>query len=92
MIPAPNHVKNRTEAKLNAWDRSGNFTLGLGVNTVRMFVVDTTHDEPWVLNTYTLLVRRLRADHGLPPFSPTLPHVVCSLKQVGRWLGCKGPG
>ena len=62
--------------------RSANLTLGLGVNTLRIFVVDRTHDEPWVVNTYTLSVRRLEADHGLGPLRPGVPHVVCSLKQV----------
>ncbi|XP_070191938.1 cadherin-like and PC-esterase domain-containing protein 1 [Littorina saxatilis] len=70
----------RLEDKHNT-DSSANFTLGVGVNTLRIFVVDTTHDEPWVVNTYTLTVTRLDADHGLGAFRPGVPHVVCSLKQ-----------
>ena len=62
--------------------RSTNLTLGLGVNTLRIFVVDRTHDEPWVVNTYTLSVRRLEADHGLGLFRPGISHIVCSVKQV----------
>ncbi|KAK7493631.1 hypothetical protein BaRGS_00015143 [Batillaria attramentaria] len=70
----------RLEDKHNT-DRFANFTLGLGSNTLRIFVVDTTHDEPWVLNTYTITVVRHEADYGLGPFLPGIPHVVCSLKQ-----------
>ena len=52
------------------------------MNTLRIFVVDLTQDEPWVVNTYTLSVRRQEADRGLGPLPPGLPHLVCSLKQV----------
>lgn len=73
-------ARARLEDKHNT-DRSANFTLGLGSNTLRVFVVDTTHEEPWVLNTYTITVVRREADYGLGPLLPGLSHVVCSLKQ-----------
>ncbi|GFR23981.1 hypothetical protein TNCT_41631, partial [Trichonephila clavata] len=33
--------------------------------------VDITHTEPWVINTYTLVVHRLTITHGEPPFDPS---------------------
>ncbi|XP_076333149.1 cadherin-like and PC-esterase domain-containing protein 1 isoform X1 [Tachypleus tridentatus] len=61
--------------------RPTNYTLGVGPNKLSFFVVDTSHTEPWVVNTYTLLVYRLPVTHDEPPFSPDFPHQVCSLKQ-----------
>ena len=38
--------------------RPSNYTLGLGTNHVTILVVDVTHTEPWIINTYTLHVYR----------------------------------
>ncbi|XP_076333251.1 cadherin-like and PC-esterase domain-containing protein 1 isoform X2 [Tachypleus tridentatus] len=61
--------------------RPTNYTLGVGPNRISFLVVDISHTEPWVVNTYTLLVYRLSVTYNEPPFSPDLPHQVCSLKQ-----------
>ena len=41
------------------YSRPGTFTLGLGVNTIHILLVDMTHTEPWVLITVTLHITRL---------------------------------
>ncbi|GIY07031.1 cadherin-like and PC-esterase domain-containing protein 1 [Caerostris extrusa] len=61
--------------------RTTNYTLGVGENRISFLVVDITHTEPWVINTYTLVVHRLTITHGEPPFDPSVPHQVCSLHQ-----------
>lgn len=61
--------------------RPTNYTLGIGVNRISLLVVDVTHSEPWVINTYILLVRRLPITHGQPSFDPQQPHQICHLKQ-----------
>ncbi|GFQ98804.1 cadherin-like and PC-esterase domain-containing protein 1 [Trichonephila clavata] len=61
--------------------RTTNYTLGVGENRISFLVVDITHTEPWVINTYTLVVHRLTITHGEPPFDPSIPHQVCSLHQ-----------
>ncbi|XP_072174301.1 cadherin-like and PC-esterase domain-containing protein 1 [Diadema setosum] len=60
--------------------RPANFTLGLGHNRINILVVDMTHSEPWVLNTYTLHI------HRAPRSNPSLlatdqEHEVCTLVQ-----------
>lgn len=61
--------------------RSTNYTLGVGENRISFLVVDVSHTEPWVINTYTLVIHRLSITHSEPPFDPTFPHQVCSLLQ-----------
>ncbi|KAG8171187.1 hypothetical protein JTE90_016083, partial [Oedothorax gibbosus] len=61
--------------------RTTNYTLGVGENRIVFLVVDITHTEPWVVNTYTLTVHRLSVDHHEPPFDPIAQHQVCSLHQ-----------
>ncbi|KFM56817.1 hypothetical protein X975_20020, partial [Stegodyphus mimosarum] len=51
--------------------RTTNYTLGVGENRITFYVVDITHTEPWVINTYTLVVHRLAIVRGEPPFDPT---------------------
>lgn len=63
-------------------NRSTNYTLGVGENRISFLVVDISHTEPWVINTYTLVIHRLAITHGELPFDPTFPHQVCSLHQV----------
>ncbi|XP_041349337.1 cadherin-like and PC-esterase domain-containing protein 1 [Gigantopelta aegis] len=62
--------------------RVGNFTVGIGENRISVVVVDMSYAEPWVLNTYTLVIQRLAPDYQLTSLLPGLPHQVCSLKQV----------
>eukprot|EP00057_Strongylocentrotus_purpuratus_P012207 XP_011666681.1 PREDICTED: cadherin-like and PC-esterase domain-containing protein 1 isoform X3 [Strongylocentrotus purpuratus] len=38
--------------------RPVNFTLGLGNNRINIYVVDITHSKPWVLDEYTVYIRR----------------------------------
>ncbi|KAH9381218.1 hypothetical protein HPB48_019859 [Haemaphysalis longicornis] len=61
--------------------RPANYTLGVGENKVVLYVMDGGQPDPWVVNAYTLLIRRMPlADDGLR-FSPAAQHQVCSLKQ-----------
>ncbi|XP_070558831.1 cadherin-like and PC-esterase domain-containing protein 1 [Ptychodera flava] len=61
--------------------RPANYSLGIGENRVSMHVVDVTHSEPWVINTYTVHVyrKKLSEDDGI--FSPEMQYQVCSLIQ-----------
>ena len=59
-----------------------NVSLGLGVNVVRIYVIDNTVNQQWVLNTYVLTIHRLEPDYGLQPLGQMTPHQVCVLKQV----------
>nr|XP_006821655.1 PREDICTED: cadherin-like and PC-esterase domain-containing protein 1-like [Saccoglossus kowalevskii] len=61
--------------------RAANYTLGIGENRVSMHVVDVTHTEPWVINTYTVYVYRKKIYEDEGVFNPELPHQVCSLIQ-----------
>ncbi|XP_077979695.1 cadherin-like and PC-esterase domain-containing protein 1 [Glandiceps talaboti] len=61
--------------------RPVNYTLGIGNNRVSMHVVDVTHSEPWVINTYTVNVYRKKLSEDVGVFNPELPHQVCSLIQ-----------
>ncbi|GAB6029952.1 cadherin-like and PC-esterase domain containing 1 [Chamberlinius hualienensis] len=58
-----------------------NYTLGLGDNHVTFVVVDIRHTEPWVINTYTLTIRRQDVSHSEPNFDVQSPHEVCSIRQ-----------
>ncbi|XP_075751842.1 cadherin-like and PC-esterase domain-containing protein 1 [Rhipicephalus microplus] len=61
--------------------RPANYTLGVGENKVVLYVMDGGQPDPWVVNAYTLLIRRMPlADDGVV-FSPATQHQVCSLKQ-----------
>ncbi|PVD25296.1 hypothetical protein C0Q70_15796 [Pomacea canaliculata] len=70
----------RLEEKHNK-NMFANFTLGLGDNVLKIYVVDIRNKEPWVLNMYTLTVQRQDVDQGLGSLKPGMPHVVCTLKQ-----------
>ncbi|XP_071083354.1 cadherin-like and PC-esterase domain-containing protein 1 [Haliotis cracherodii] len=61
--------------------REANFTLGIGENRISIYVVDMSHADPWVLNTYTLIIERQGPDYQQTSFLPGLPHQVCSLTQ-----------
>lgn len=39
-----------------------NYTLGLGQNYLSLFVVDITHSELWIVNTYSIFVHRKNPD------------------------------
>lgn len=69
---------------LRAWPpyRPTNYTLGVGTNKITLAVVDVSHTEPWVINTYTIYITRRGLADNEPPFRPHEPHQVCSLKQV----------
>lgn len=45
-------------------------------------VVDISTTEPWVINTYTLIIHRLAVTHNEGRFHPEKSHQICSLKQV----------
>ncbi|KAI8483516.1 Cadherin-like and PC-esterase [Branchiostoma belcheri] len=73
------------EARLEEKDglaRPANYSLGLGENRINFLVVDLTHTEPWVINTYTLHVYRERHTDTEPAFHPRVPHQVCTMTQV----------
>lgn len=59
--------------------RPANYTLGVGTNRVTLVVVDVTHPEPLVVNTYIVHIHR-RTLLGTE-FNKDHPHSVCSLKQ-----------
>ena len=63
-------------------NRVTNYTLGIGVNKISFVVVDISHTEPWVINTYTLVINRVPISHNVPQFRAQLPHRVCSFTQV----------
>jgi hypothetical protein len=65
--------------------RTTNYTLGIGVNKISFVVVDISHTEPWVINTYTLIINRLPIAHNMPQFRASLPHHVCSFTQVWKF-------
>ncbi|XP_035676867.1 cadherin-like and PC-esterase domain-containing protein 1 isoform X2 [Branchiostoma floridae] len=72
------------EARLEEKDglsRPANYSLGLGENRINFLVVDLTHTEPWVINTYTLHVYRERLTDTEPAFNPRVPHQVCTMTQ-----------
>ncbi|XP_072025253.1 LOW QUALITY PROTEIN: cadherin-like and PC-esterase domain-containing protein 1 [Amphiura filiformis] len=71
----------RLEDKLGA-SRPSNYTLGVGENRISMFVVDITHSEPWVSNSYTVNVYRQSVEEGEEQtWEDDQPHHVCSLVQ-----------
>ncbi|XP_054163074.1 cadherin-like and PC-esterase domain-containing protein 1 [Oppia nitens] len=61
--------------------RATNYTLGIGVNKISLVVIDISHTEPWVINTYTILINRVPLSHKVPDFAAQLPHRVCSFTQ-----------
>ncbi|ESO98523.1 hypothetical protein LOTGIDRAFT_174209 [Lottia gigantea] len=69
-----------------------NITLGIGENKIWIFIVDTSHSDTWVVNTYTILITRHGPD--IPqPFIPTQYYQICSLKQdcslpFSMWDAC----
>ncbi|KAK6177415.1 hypothetical protein SNE40_015520 [Patella caerulea] len=69
-----------------------NITLGIGENKVWIFIVDTSHSDTWVVNTYTILITRQDPDIQ-SSFSSSKPHQICSLKQdcslsFSMWDAC----
>ena len=63
--------------------RPSNYTLGVGENRINMLVVDITHSEPWVINSYTVNVyRQSLGEDEEEDFAPGQLHQVCSLVQV----------
>ncbi|XP_038054432.1 cadherin-like and PC-esterase domain-containing protein 1 [Patiria miniata] len=61
--------------------RPSNYTLGVGENRISMLVVDITHSEPWVVNTYSVIVHRKSITDGEADFDESKTHQVCSLVQ-----------
>ncbi|KAM7309234.1 cadherin-like and PC-esterase domain-containing protein 1 [Ixodes scapularis] len=61
--------------------RPANYTLGVGENKLVLYVMDGGQPDPWVVNTYTLVIRRLPVTDERMVFSPAATHQVCSLKQ-----------
>ncbi|KAK8776920.1 hypothetical protein V5799_029735 [Amblyomma americanum] len=61
--------------------RPANYTLGVGENKVVLYVMDGGQPDPWVVNAYTLLIRRMPLADDSLVFSPAAQHQVCSLKQ-----------
>ena len=61
--------------------RPSNYTLGVGNNHVDVHVVDVTHTEPWIINTYVLHIYR---DSLAEKHIHTDPHSLkpCRLIQV----------
>lgn len=52
------------------------------MNKISFVVVDISHTEPWVINTYTLTIKRLSLSNPVLQFSAKSPHQVCSFIQV----------
>ncbi len=65
--------------------RPSNYTLGVGNNHVDVHVVDVTHTEPWIINTYVLHIYRESLAEKL---TQTDAHSLkpCRLIQVCRML------
>ncbi|XP_033114618.1 cadherin-like and PC-esterase domain-containing protein 1 [Anneissia japonica] len=61
--------------------RPANYTIGIGDNRVNLLVVDITHTEPWVINTYVVHVYREGPSEHKPEFNENAQHQVCSLMQ-----------
>ncbi|XP_071784213.1 cadherin-like and PC-esterase domain-containing protein 1 [Asterias amurensis] len=61
--------------------RPTNYTLGTGENRINMLVVDITHSEPWVMNTYTVTVYRKSIMEDELAFVGNKNYQVCSLVQ-----------
>ncbi|CAN7989448.1 unnamed protein product, partial [Ixodes hexagonus] len=61
--------------------RPANYTLGVGENKVVLYVMGGGQPDPWMVNTYTLVIRRLPITDEKAVFSPAATHQVCSLKQ-----------
>lgn len=66
--------------------RPTNYSLGVGVNKIRLVVVDISHTQPWVINVYTLSIERSDIFAKEPKFNPSIEHEICSLKQVSDLL------
>lgn len=74
------HSEARLHTKYGV-SRPSNVSLGVGTNRLTIMVVDVSRPEPWVINTYTVVMERLTADHSCPAFTDDQPHQVCSLAQ-----------
>lgn len=59
--------------------RPSNYTLGLGYNQIKILVVDVTHTDPWILNTYTLNIYREMHDSN---YNTEGIYYDCVLRQV----------
>lgn len=74
----------QSEARLD--DKFGpsqpaNYTLGLGDNKLTFLIVDIRHTEPWVINSYNLIIHRASPTDDESPFAFSQPHEICGLKQ-----------
>ncbi|XP_064488708.1 cadherin-like and PC-esterase domain-containing protein 1 [Ornithodoros turicata] len=80
-VPQHCHARVHVDDKF-APSRPTNYSLGIGDNKVVLYVMDSSQSsDPWVVNTYTISVRRLSITDGEESFTPATPHQVCSLKQ-----------
>ncbi|XP_071961477.1 cadherin-like and PC-esterase domain-containing protein 1 [Antedon mediterranea] len=61
--------------------RPANYSIGIGDNRVNLLVVDITHTEPWVINTYVVHVYREGLSEHEQEFKDDEAHQVCSLIQ-----------
>uniref|UniRef100_T1JPJ4 Cadherin-like beta sandwich domain-containing protein n=1 Tax=Strigamia maritima TaxID=126957 RepID=T1JPJ4_STRMM len=61
--------------------QSANYTLGLGENRITFVIVDIRHTEPWVINSYSIVVERAAPTDNEPIFDANRKHQVCALKQ-----------
>ena len=68
------------------FSRPSNFTLGLGSNRVTIHVVDVTHTEPWILNTYNLYIHREQPGEGPTGGGGAGVQRVCQIIQVRIFL------
>ena len=62
--------------------RPSNYTLGVGSNKMSLHVVDVTHTEPWIINSYNVHITRREpaGQHGNTRQEGDLQ--ACTLAQV----------
>ena len=62
--------------------RSEQYTVGVGLTTVLLHVVDIRHETPRSVNNYTLNIYRPPEDEPSEEFNSDKTYTVCGLKQV----------
>lgn len=59
-----------------------NWTFGVGDTTIRWLLLDSGHNQPWVINQYSITVTRQILSLYEPVFTMNHSHKVCALTQV----------
>lgn len=62
--------------------RPSNWSLNVGSNVLRYYIVDLSHTDIWVLSQYIVQIVREDLTASEAEFDPSSSHQVCSLVQV----------